>query len=46
MDTMLILGDGALGRAVEAEALARDAADTRMTSADRETDRAAGRRSA
>jgi len=30
MDTMLILGDGALGRAVEAEALARDAADTRM----------------
>ena len=28
MDTMLILGDGGLGRAVKAEALARDAADT------------------
>ena len=28
MDSMLILGDGALGRAVEAETLARDAADT------------------
>ena len=28
MDTMLILGDGALGRAVEAATLARDAADT------------------
>jgi 4-hydroxy-tetrahydrodipicolinate reductase len=29
METMLILGDGALGRAVEAETLARDAAHTR-----------------